>query len=308
MSVNFNRPVAFDKKYNHLFIKVEGMTDNVCVAVRGSYRDHYERRCQEVGGYIPPNVETLIKPLIAQVAKENPDWAFYGTHPHGTYHAINSFKVFYADELLGTIEYVKGWFRVCCSKFTEKNINYKRAKSVEAAYKLVKNFSTIPFQECAKAAAQTMRQTFYHETRAMHREMGSLLDGWVKQVVQLIYDSPEIIDKLKALGVPSDQMDKFIQYEQHLREWCDPNTEFVAVSKRFEEYVVSAPMTLQLDTYMSSGDIVPKEGHKAVTDLSVLPENIVRNLGFLKLGEGGRLISGVGIRMSEEVFYVKVQE
>ena len=308
MSVNFNRPNAFDKRYNHLFIKVEGMTDNVCVAVRGSYRDHYERRCQAVGGYIPPKVETLIEPLVARVAKENPDWAFYGTHAQGTYYTVTNFKVFYADEMLGTIEYVKGWFRVSCSEFTKQNINYKRAKSVEAAYKLVKSFSTASVEECAKAAARAMRQTFYQETLGMQREQGSLLGGWDKQLTQLICNSPEIANQLKALGVPSDQMDRFIQYEQHLQEWRDPNAQFVAVSKRFDKYVVSVPIKLQLNTYMSSGDIVPQGGHKAVTDLSVLPENIVRNLGFLKLNGEGTLISGVGLRMSEDVFYIKVQE
>jgi len=251
-----------------------------------------------------PQVQATIRKVIFDLAIEKPLWVFSASSSN--MQGIDEFTVTQDGEELGTIS--RTWYRgnhsISISNpriadKRERSSSYRTADATKAVLAVKKMFfrknSSELVKDSRKKASEVLRSIRWDKERAIRNDEGNVRDA------QLAF----------VIGVGNDM---FMQYLK--------DTHNTKILKSVESVQVHTSDMLTIEAITSKFDadetalVIITNGKYLVTigddaniyDDQGLPDNIRGKLAMLKLVDKEHIVSGMGCRITEEVFVIVIEK
>jgi hypothetical protein len=247
-------------------------------------------------------------PLIEELCKHRPQWTFKSANVslNTDVVAAHHFDVYENGQSLGEIS-VESGYRVDIGSVTyyrydnprlahkrQRGIWTKTSKLDLAVKNILKAFHAKTLAETIVEVERQIEVKLNENTRTANadfdsgfRRMGAFITGYVMKHWDTI--APEL--KARGAPVPDDLPERLaVRNEAEATELAYRDKEGFTVITRGSDYIMVRGFGDERETEVKSSE--------------QLTDNIRRNLGFLKLSEGSRIIPNVGVRLNDSTFFV----
>jgi hypothetical protein len=253
-------------------------------------------------------VHDRMLPLIEELCKHRPQWTFKSANVviNTDIVAAHHFDVYENGQSLGEISVESGYrtdtgpvtyYRYDNPRLTSKRqrgIWNKTSKLDLAVKNILKAFHAKTLAETIVEVEQQVEVKLSENTRTANadfdsgfRRMGAFITGYIMAHWDTI--APEL--KARGAPVPDDLPERLAsKKEAEATERAYRNKEGFTILTRGSDYIMVRGRGDERETEVKSSE--------------QLTDNIRRNLGFLKLSEGSRIIPNVGVRLNESTFFV----
>jgi hypothetical protein len=253
-------------------------------------------------------VHDRILPLIEELCKQRPQWTFKSANQaiNADVVAAHHFEVYESGQSLGEISVESGYradtgsityYRFDNPRLTSKRqrgIWTKTSKLDLAVKNILKAFHAKTLAETIVEVERQIEVKLSENTRTANadfdsgfRRMGAFLTGYVMRNWDTI--APDL--KARGAPVPDDLPERLaVRNEAEATQIAYHSKEGFTIITRGSDYVMVRGFGDERETEVKSSE--------------QLTDNIRRNLGFLKLSEGSRIIPNVGVRLNDNTFFV----
>lgn len=257
-------------------------------------------------------VHDRMLPLIEELRKHRPQWTFKSANVviNTDVVAAHHFDVYENGQTLGEIS-VESGYRVDIGSVTyyrydnprlslkrQRGIWTKTSKLDLAVKNILKAFHAKTLDESIVEYEQAITTKLSANTHLVNKEfdMGyRRISPFITQYVMNNWDA--VAPALKAMGapVPEDMPERLAtRNEAEGVELAYRDQEGFTIITRGSDYIMVRGFGDERETEVKSSE--------------QLPDNIRRNLGFLKLREGSVIIPNVGVRLNDHAFFVMDKE
>jgi hypothetical protein len=253
-------------------------------------------------------VHDKVLPLVEELCKNRPQWTLKSANEATTGYGVSAhhFDVYENGQSLGEISVESGYLNntgpVTYYRYDNPRLTSKRQRGIWnktskldlAVKNILKAFHAKTLAETIVEVERQIEVKLSENTRTANadfdsgfRRMGAFLTGYVMRNWDTV--APE----LKAAGapVPDDLPERLaVRNEAEATQIAYHTKEGFTVITRGSDYVMVRGFGDERETEVKSSE--------------QLTDNIRRNLGFLKLSEGSRIIPNVGVRLNDNTFFV----
>lgn len=253
-------------------------------------------------------VHDRMLPLIEELCKHRPQWTFKSLNAsiNTDVVAAHHFDVYENGQTLGEISVESGYRvdigSVTYYRYDNPRLTHKRQRGIWnktskldlAVKNILKAFHAKTLAETIVEVERQIEVKLNENTRTANadfdsgfRRMGAFITGYVMKHWDTI--APEL--KARGAPVPDDLPERLAtRKEAEATELAYRDKEGFTVITRGSDYIMVRGFGDERETEVKSSE--------------QLTDNIRRNLGFLKLSEGSRIIPNVGVRLNENTFFV----
>ena len=254
-------------------------------------------------------VHDKVLPLVEELCKNRPQWTLKSANVSLRDPAIVSahhFDVYENGQLLGEISVESGYRTdtgpVTYYRYDNPRLTLKRQRGMWnktskldlAVKNILKAFHAKTLAETIVEVEQQVEVKLSENTRTANadfdsgfRRMGAFITGYIMANWDTI--APEL--KARGAPVPDDLPERLTsKKEAEATERAYLDKQGFTILTRGSDYIMVRGRGDERETEVKSSE--------------QLTDNIRRNLGFLKLSEGSRIIPNVGVRLNESTFFV----
>ena len=253
-------------------------------------------------------VHDRVLPLVGELGKSRPQWTLKSANEVTTGDGVSAhhFDVYENGQLLGEISVESGYRTdtgpVTYYRYDNPRLTLKRQRGMWnktskldlAVKNILKAFHAKTLAETIVEVEQQVEIKLNTNTKNANadfdsgfRRMGAFITGYIMANWDTI--APEL--KARGAPVPDDLPERLTsKKEAEATERAYLDKQGFTILTRGSDYIMVRGRGDERETEVKSSE--------------QLTDNIRRNLGFLKLSEGSRIIPNVGVRLNESAFFV----
>jgi hypothetical protein len=253
-------------------------------------------------------VHDKVLPLVEELCKSRPQWTLKSANEATTGYGVSAhhFDVYENGQLLGEISVESGYRTdtgpVTYYRYDNPRLTLKRQRGMWnktskldlAVKNILKAFHAKTLAETIVEVEQQVEIKLNTNTKNANadfdsgfRRMGAFITGYIMANWDTI--APEL--KARGAPVPDDLPERLTsKKEAEATERAYLDKQGFTILTRGSDYIMVRGRGDERETEVKSSE--------------QLTDNIRRNLGFLKLSEGSRIIPNVGVRLNESTFFV----